>query len=596
MEEKAQPSARSTLPIILIAALLQGWGLYGLHHALDLRVWPATNFAWLIALYAAVVIAPLTVELLVKQARYRAFWLILLAVTALFFYFGWHQGATHPGLEGRSDLVGENFEFAFPAGVLWLLMLPFIQGRLVTGSWRVPYATLFAEAWRNKLVLAEAGLFTGLFWLLLELWQMLFHMLSIDFFRDLFNEPLFVYPVTSITFGIALHLIGSIDRLTSVVLEQLLNVLKWLAVVAGTLLALFTVALAVKLPGLVLTGQHAIGATWLLWLVAVIVLLLNAAFRDGAGLRPYPALIGNLLRFVTPLTVVVSLTACYALIVRTQHYGVTADRVWAFVVAGAALIYSVGYSFAAFRRGPWMSRIASVNVLVALALMVTIAAALTPAISPARLSANSQFARVLKTPTLNAEERKGWNSPYHYLRFNSGSYGLNRLRALATLQNHPEAARIRQLAAAAIAQQQRWMPTEVNTPEELRDILAKIPIYPVGRILDPKLVDALVAQMSMRGSEFAGPPCSPDNSAGLFVDLNDDNVEEFVLLRLADSPVFEYHNGIWVRVGSLGHERGYANKWPDLRDRLEHGDFSTTTPEWKLLILGGYSYRVEPTR
>jgi hypothetical protein len=32
---------------------------------------------------------------------------------------------------------------------------------------------------------------------------------------------------------------------------------------------------------LLFTGQKAIGAAWLLWLVAVVVLLLNAAYRDG---------------------------------------------------------------------------------------------------------------------------------------------------------------------------------------------------------------------------------------------------------------------------------------------------------------------------
>jgi hypothetical protein len=597
MEETAQPSARSTLPIILIAALAQGWGLYGLHHALDVHSWPATNSALLIALYAAVVVAPLTVELLVKHARNGVFWIILLVVTGLFFYFGCHQGATEVHLPRQRDLIGDNFQFAFVSMVLWLLILPFIQGRLDTGSWRVSYATLFAEAWRNKLVLAEAALFTGLFWLLLELWQALFHLLSIDFFRELFEEPVFVYPVTSITFGIALHLIGSIDRLTSVVLEQLLNVLKWLAVVAGTLLTLFTAALALKLPGLVFSGEHAIGATWLLWLVAVMVLLLNAAYRDGVSTRPYPRLVATALRLVIPLTVVVSLTAFYALIVRTQHYGITVERVWALMVASAALIYSVGYSFAAFYPDPWMGRIARVNVLVALALMLTIAAALTPVISPARLSANSQFERILKSQAVAPDPQKDWNSPFHYLRFDSGSYGLQKLRALASLQNHPDADRIRRIAAAAIAQQERWALIGATTPEELRDILAKLPIYPAGRTLDPKLVDALVAHFRAQGPALTAAQCSPDNAAGVFVDLNDDGVEEFVLLQLYSGAAFENQDGRWVRIGSVtgAYGRVAAIGWSGVRDKLARGDFSTVRPKWKELKLGGHSYRVDPS-
>ncbi len=175
------------------------------------------------------------------------------------------------------------------------------------------------------------------------LWQMLFHMLGIDYFRELFEEPIFVYPVTALTFGCALYLIGSIERLTAVVLEQILNVLKWLGLLAGVILAFFTIALVFKLPGLLFTGQKAIGAAWLLWLTAVVVLLLNAAYRDGSVPQPYPKWIAQFLRVVVPLTVIISLTAVYALWMRSRHYGLTVERVWAFVVAGAALLYSVGY-------------------------------------------------------------------------------------------------------------------------------------------------------------------------------------------------------------------------------------------------------------
>src|ERR1700722_20786249 len=89
--------------------------------------------------------------------------------------------------------------------------------------------------------------------------------------------------------------------------------------------------------------------------------------------------------------VIVSLTALYSLLMRSQHYGLTVERVWAWVVAGAALTYSAGYSISAFARGPWLSSIARVNVVVAIALIAVICAALTPLLSPYRLGANNQF-------------------------------------------------------------------------------------------------------------------------------------------------------------------------------------------------------------
>ncbi|MBV9911215.1 MAG: hypothetical protein JOZ93_01495, partial [Sinobacteraceae bacterium] len=291
------------LPVILAAAVIQGWALYGLHHAITTHTWPATHLAWLFGCYAVAVLIPVTTQLLVEWITERATWFMVAVLTVAFFYFGWHHGsAVANSNELRFAASGECFPLAAVLIVLWLHLLPFIQARLELGKWSVQYEVLFAHAWRNVVALAEAGVFTGLFWLLLFLWQTLFHMLQIDFFRDLFQEPIFVYPVTSLVFGSALHLIGSVERLVSTVLEQILNVFKWLGTVTGVLLALFTLALLTRLPGLLHTGEKAIGASWLLWLVAVVVLFLNAAFRDGKVQQPYPRFVALALRAVMPLT------------------------------------------------------------------------------------------------------------------------------------------------------------------------------------------------------------------------------------------------------------------------------------------------------
>src|SRR5690606_24289886 len=142
-------------------------------------------------------------------------------------------------------------------------------------------------------------------------------------------------------------LIGSIERLTSIVLDHMLNVLKWLALIAGLILTLFTIALVAKLPGMLESGERIIGAGWLLWLVAVTVLLVNAAYRDGSAERPYPRPIALALRFVIPLIVIIALTAVYALYLRIREYGFTVERVWACIVAAAAVLYSIGYALAA---------------------------------------------------------------------------------------------------------------------------------------------------------------------------------------------------------------------------------------------------------
>jgi hypothetical protein len=85
----------------------------------------------------------------------------------------------------------------------------------------------------------------------------------------------------------------------------------------------------------------------------------------------------------------------------------------------------------------------------------------------------------------------------------------------------------------------------------LRENLAQVPVYPAGRTLDAALVDTVVADLRRRDSSLSSVPCSRDNTAGVFVDLNDDNIDEFVLLHPYAGTVFENRNGAWVRIGSL---------------------------------------------
>src|SRR6185295_13886000 len=75
-----------TLPIVLGAAVVQGWALFGLHTAVRGHHWPATANDWLLALYAVAVFVPLTVQLTVEHVLTRtAAWLIA-ALAAAYFY------------------------------------------------------------------------------------------------------------------------------------------------------------------------------------------------------------------------------------------------------------------------------------------------------------------------------------------------------------------------------------------------------------------------------------------------------------------------------------------------------------------------------
>lgn len=590
--DSEQSKILNPLPVVLLAAIVQGWALYGLHHAIKTPHWPATQPEWLLALYAIAALLPLTVQLLAEHVRQRAMWLIAGTMALLFCYFGWHHGA-HVMDRSAERFVesGEWFPLLFVLGVLWLLLLPFIQFRLSEGHWRARYQSLFATAWRNKLTLAEAALFTGLFWLLLFLWMELFRMLGISFFKELFEEPIFVYPVTSLTFGVALYLIGSLERLTSVVLQQILNVLKWLAIVAGLILALFTMALAFKLPAMVASGNRAISAAWLLWLVAVTVLLVNAAYRDGSVDRPYPKWLAFALRCVIPLTVVIGLTALYALYVRVSSYGFTVERVWACIVAAAACIYAAGYAYAATRKGPWMAGIERINIATALFLIVVISLALTPVLSPYRITANSQFGLAQAASAPQASESRygapNADTPFYALRFDAGSYGRQRLRELSQLQNHPRAAQIRAEATAMLARRSPWEPP---LPIDAEKQLAALVIYPADRSIEPQLRERLLADLQDAELARHFVPDANVCGCGVFADLDADGVDEFVLILASNAYAYRSSEGAWRRVGTLSPSESLSNA--KAIAELQAGNVQVVTPKWRELRIGSNTLRM----
>lgn len=574
-----------TLPIILVAAVVQGWILYLLHLAIDTKSWPATHPEWLAAFYAVAAFIPLTIQLLAEHAGKLTMWIITASLAVVFMYFGWHHGHSVIA-DGTREFVAVQgwFQLGLVLGVLWLLALPFIQCRLADGTWRARYEMLFEVSWRFILMLAEAAFFTGIFWGLLLLWQQLFYMLGITFFRELFAKPIFIYPVNSIVIGFALYRIGSLDRMTSLVLAQFLNVLKWLALVAGLLLALFTITLIAKLPGMIASGERVISATWLLWLMAATVLLINAAYRDGTTAQPYPKWSGIGMRCVIPLTVIIAVTALYALCVRVHSYGFTVERVWALMVAVAACIYAVGYSFAVRDSTHWMSGMARVNIAVSLFLVVIVSLGLTPVLSPYRIAADSQFHRVQELSAAERNSRQQQGASLQYLRFNAGNYGMARLRQLENLQNHPRAADIREAAAAVLVQEQRDLrPVPVDISDELRAMV----VYPPDRTPDAGLLKQLQEQLQhqiLHTSVQAGL-----GFGGVFIDLNADQVEEFVLLTPGIAYLYERQSDAWTLRGNMMSSPLLVNS--DLPAQIRAGNVHVIEPAWQELEIGSIVFR-----
>ena len=187
----------------------------------------------------------------------------------------------------------------------------------------------------------------------------------------------------------------------------------------------FSLALLPKLPALFGSGERVINSAVLLALVAVTLLLFNAAYREGDLDPGYGRWLQHALRVVPPLLVLVALTALYSMSVRLIELGLTPSRYWGLVTAIFAVLYAVGYAYASLRAGPWLGAISRVNFGVSVILLVTLVISLTPIADPLRLSVASQLKRALAASTVDARA-----SALQFLRFDSSEHGRNVLNAI----------------------------------------------------------------------------------------------------------------------------------------------------------------------
>jgi hypothetical protein len=179
-------------------------------------------------------------------------------------------------------------------------------------------------------------------------------------------------------------------------------------------------------------------------------------------------------------------------------------------------------------------------------------------------------------------------TPFQYLRFDSGAYGRHKLEELSKLQNHPDEQRIRELAAAALKLTNPWESPPALNPAEA---LAKLKVYPEGRSLDPELSQKLLADLAAPENRYIRTSADGQESVGLFVDLNGDGADEFVLLNAFGGRVYQKGSGGWQNVGRAYDRNPPA--WKSLISELSTGNVSTREPAWKELWIGAQRFQVE---
>lgn len=577
---------RSTAGSRLLIGLLQGFALFGIYQAGVTGVWHAGNSAVFAALLMALAIVPVLWISGLGHLPAKTLWRWLLPAAVVLALLGcydiWRSaGAPYWDTPKHADAA------RYPSPQLWLhavagflIAHAMVCAAATDGRRIAAYRTYFECASKLLVQAAFAAAFTGIVWLVLLLGAALFNMIKLAFLKDMLDEPWFAIPVSTFAFAYALHLTDVRPAIVHGVRGLVLVLLSWILPIAVLLIGGFLLALP-------FTGMEPLWATkaataLLLAASAVLALLINAAFQDGAVAEALAMPIRIAVRIAAVLILPLALIAAYALGLRVGQYGWTVDRLVAAFCLVVALSCGGGYLWALLRSPHWLSRIAQVNIFTAFILLVLLLAIFSPVLDPARISVNSQLAR-LESGKVQAQD-----FDFEYLRFNGQRFGNAALREMATRKTGKDAALIALKADAALRRETPWGGSaQAIGPEQLA---ANVTAHPAGT----RLPDGFLAQdwQSIIGTDvWLYPGCLHDASKtcdAFVLDADADGRMELALLHDAKLTLFGQDGGSWVRIGyfTLGTNCKQA------RDSLRAGRFALSQSRWLDLTLDGRRYRL----
>jgi hypothetical protein len=143
---------------------------------------------------------------------------------------------------------------------------------------------------------------------------------------------------------------------------------------------------------------------------------------------------------------------------------------------------------------------------------------------------------------------------------------------------------------------QTWAGDYRDKPPPARDadLAARIVIFPRGRSLDGRLLQALQTEWQSRDNVFQRLPSPSLPIAGIFIDLDGAGVEDFVLLAPNGGIAFRPVAGQWEVLGRVVSDP-ISMMWKTPLAALPDDRVRAVTPRWKELIVDSQAYRIAQT-
>ncbi|MCQ3830005.1 DUF4153 domain-containing protein [Microbulbifer elongatus] len=563
--------------LIVVAALTQGFALYALKFFDAVNHWSPV---WQFVCYTVAIAIPPLVIVTIAPRLARGYWWVIAGYGAVLALLASYRG--YQCTPADTIQCGWPHDFCIAVGIATFIVA-FLLRASASGTERLlrpGYPALFHYSWDIALTTGLTLVFTGIFWLILMLWQALFKLVGVAFFAQLFEQDWFFYPVTWLVAGCGAILF----RAQQSFVLTLKRLLRTMLVALLPLLAVLTIVFLATLP---FTGLQPIwdtgrGSALLLWLVALLLFFTNGVIQDEFPFARYPGWINRVLLLALVLAPFYTAFALYGLTLRVQQYGWTPERLWGGVVTLTLALLALSYSLSILRwRSHWAERLRRINTGLALWVLAICLVTQSLLANFWRISADSQVARLAGGEVALAD------FDFFFLRNKLGRPGLESLQALQSLsvvqQNKKVAAHIEQLLNTKdLTWELRENPLQIEARErEMREI----PVLPEGA---PPPPDAAQLQRDSRRCQ-----AEQQNCLWLVQDLDGDGKPEYLLFTHGSRS--DGNHWLHIKAHTFGQEgwrlvsssrRNTELSFEELQQKLSGGQFNLRPPRWQSLYLG----------
>ncbi|NML63139.1 DUF4153 domain-containing protein [Massilia sp. RP-1-19] len=575
----------------LAAGLLQGMVLYLLYQAVKDKAWPATEPLLSGPLLLVWLIVPVIFisSLGVLNRRQLIIWIPAAAavLAALGVYDVWRAASLNAApYAANNKSVHLSSQLIFVSTVGFFIAQSLIMAAAGEKRRIASYPAYFETAWKQFVQLAFSGLFVGVVWLVLLLGSELFMLIKLDFLRKLINESWFVIPVIAFAFSCAMHITDVRPAIVRGIRTLLLVLMSWILPVAVLVIGGFLLSL--PFTGLEPLWDTRSATGVLLGAAALLIVLINAAFQDGAPDVAAARVVQGSVRLAALLLVPIVVIAMYALGLRVGDYGWTTSRILAAACLIVASLYASGYACAALRPAR-LGAISGTNIANAFVVLVMLLVLFSPLGDPARLSVANQMAR------LEAGKVPVDKFDFTYLRFEGERYGQAALEKLRASAQGKDAQTVRDRIAEVQKLKGRGPRPEdfMARPAPVR-LSAKARVWPKGSQLPASFLQTDLNLLA--GSPY--PACLRGEQGDcdiVLVDLTADGNPEIVMLSaLPDANavvVGETKPGQWRALGTLPSSLAACGP---LRKALLDGQYNLVPPAISELQVAGTRLAVRP--